>query len=337
MASEDLPSNKQPEWLETWKKTLPLLETYEKELRLSSKAPSREIHTLRVNQLDAELLDNEIHDILFLELQKVFSFWPKHILQKFQPELKLGLRLIIYRLSFLALSATYGNQLQNLRYADSSSVVHGSDAAPLSRKQKILWGICSILLPWIWERINLTATSHSWSDRPSYDALHVAWRLLGKIDMMIAVLSFLNFLVFLRDGKYSTLVTRILGIRLVYNNIGVERQVSFEYMNRQLVWQGLTEFLLYLLPLIDIERTRQWFKRIFFIGARGGDGKTTYNGLPRNCGVCEAYPIHTPFATNCGHLFCYYCIKVRCMEEEPCYCPVCGEVVTSIEQKIESI
>ena len=90
MASEDLPSNKQPEWLETWKKTLPLLETYEKELRLSSKAPSREsaaqiisyflltaiVHTLRVNQLDAELLDNEIHDILFLELQKVFSFWP---------------------------------------------------------------------------------------------------------------------------------------------------------------------------------------------------------------------------------------------------------------------
>lgn len=37
--------------------------------------------------------------------------------------------------------------------------------------------------------------------------------------------------------------------------------MSFEYLNRQLVWHAFTEFLLFLLPLVGISRWRRWLAR----------------------------------------------------------------------------
>lgn len=34
----------------------------------------------------------------------------------------------------------------------------------------------------------------------------------------------------------------------------MSRLVSFEYLNRQLVWQELSEFMLFLLPLINVAK-----------------------------------------------------------------------------------
>jgi peroxin-2 len=36
--------------------------------------------------------------------------------------------------------------------------------------------------------------------------------------------------------RYPTIVERLLGARLVYEKPDMNRAVSFEYMNRQLVW-----------------------------------------------------------------------------------------------------
>ena len=40
--------------------------------------------------------------------------------------------------------------------------------------------------------------------------------------------------------RYLSLIHRILGIRLVYKITNSKRFISFEYMNRQLVWHGFT-------------------------------------------------------------------------------------------------
>lgn len=47
---------------------------------------------------------------------------------------------------------------------------------------------------------------------------------------------------------------RLVGARLVYREPSMSRLVSFEYLNRQLVWQELSEFLLFLLPLINVTK-----------------------------------------------------------------------------------
>lgn len=47
---------------------------------------------------------------------------------------------------------------------------------------------------------------------------------------------------------------RLIGARLVYRQPSMSRLVSFEYLNRQLVWQELSEFMLFLLPLINVTK-----------------------------------------------------------------------------------
>lgn len=43
-------------------------------------------------------------------------------------------------------------------------------------------------------------------------------------------------------------------MRLTYASRGLNRNVSFEFLNRQLVWNAFTEFLLFLLPLVKPAR-----------------------------------------------------------------------------------
>lgn len=63
------------------------------------------------------------------------------------------------------------------------------------------------------------------------------------------------------NGRYRTLLDRILRLRLASPSSQVSREVSFEYLNRQLVWHAFTEFLLFLLPLVGIGRWRRWLSR----------------------------------------------------------------------------
>ena len=75
------------------------------------------------------------------------------------------------------------------------------------------------------------------------------------------VAAFVSFLIFLVNGRYRTLIDRFLGLRLVAPTNQVRREVSFEYLNRQLVWHAFTEFLLFLLPLMGINRWRRWLSK----------------------------------------------------------------------------
>ena len=48
----------------------------------------------------------------------------------------------------------------------------------------------------------------------------------------------------------------MLGARLVYAKGSMARALSFEYLNRQLVWHELSELLLFLLPLLNVARLK---------------------------------------------------------------------------------
>src|ERR1700709_2758243 len=90
-------------------------------------------------------------------------------------------------------------------------------------------------------------------------------RLLSRITNLAStthsVAAFASFLIFLVNGRYRTLVDRIIRIRLAPPSSQVSREVSFEYLNRQLVWHAFTEFLLFLLPLVGISRWRRGLAR----------------------------------------------------------------------------
>ena len=54
-----------------------------------------------------------------------------------------------------------------------------------------------------------------------------------------------------------SLLERVLRARLVYQRANMARAISFEYLNRQLVWHELSELLLFVLPLISVTRLKR--------------------------------------------------------------------------------
>lgn len=154
-----------------------------------------------------------------------------------------------------------------------------------------------------------------------------------------------------RFGRFRTLIDRVLGMRLVYAQKSQNRQVSFEFLNRQMVWHAFTEFLLFLVPLINVEKlklklTRMLLPKSYLVSSKG------YDQLPRNqCAVCHDsastetdqmqvldFTVHNPYQTNCGHIYCYYCIQSKLSvfgDEWPCL--RCGERVVSIVKRLEKV
>ena len=64
---------------------------------------------------------------------------------------------------------------------------------------------------------------------------------------------------------------RALRARLVYQHASMARAISFEYLNRQLVWHELSELLLFVLPLIDVARIKRLvLDRLPAVGAATG-------------------------------------------------------------------
>lgn len=163
-------------------------------------------------------------------------------------------------------------------------------------------GALTILVPYIHSRIRAHALSNAWPDAPSSDRRRKAWDLLTRLESTHGVLGLLNFIAFLWDGRYvssvgfglnnhnhfvydlrfRTVADRLLNLRLVPARRLSKHDVSYEFMNRQMVWHAFTvghlisvrpkemapqtlpqEFLLFLLPLINTRALRRWLSRAF--------------------------------------------------------------------------
>lgn len=140
------------------------------------------------------------------------------------------------------------------------SVQSTAKDAPLSSGQTALYTGLTILPPYLHTRLRDFMLSVGWSDQPSAPITslvrpanspsqaarkrqhlkRLAWDLINRSEQIWQTLGLINFLVFLYDGRYRTVVERILGMRLVYAKRAVTRNVSFEFLNRQLVWEAMT-------------------------------------------------------------------------------------------------
>jgi len=300
------------DWLAS--KVLPRTTLSLRSLAASSKLAS----ILRVNQLDALRLDNEANEILYSQFMATFQFFQADIIEKFKPELISLLDMLIFYFSILSTDTTFGNQLQNLKFVNSNFL-------PLSMKRKVLYGILLISGRWLWSRMHLyLSASRLMMENPIYLRL---WNLMNRIETTFRFLSILNFLVFLYNGKYVSLVNRLLSIRLSYLTTNGHRQLNFEYMNRQLVWFEFTEFLMFVIPLVNIDKLKNILVRSFYSPSHP-------SSIPEDaCPVCRHVPVETAYlALPCRHRFCYYCLKQSCMIDSGFTCTRCGTVITEISR-----
>lgn len=75
------------------------------------------------------------------------------------------------------------------------------------------------------------------------------------------------------DNRHPTLISRLLRLQYSYAQKSVARNVSYDFLNRQLVWEAFTEFLLFVMPIINLpaikKRIVQLIDRSKWYGQQG--------------------------------------------------------------------
>lgn len=212
----------------------------------------------RVGQVDSELLDEALLSLLKKQASEGLKLYGAHLKDDWDAEISLLLRAVLWKLSIWDHGASYGASLQGLKYIDARVREREKEAG---KWQRGLYGLVTVGGRYAWQR---------WEDWLSnsdngYEEPSRLTRLLGSattiLDSTHNIAAFASFLVFLVNGRYRTITDRVLRMRLVPASNQTNREVSFEYLNRQLVWHAFTEFLLFLLPLVGISRWRRWIAR----------------------------------------------------------------------------
>ncbi|KAK5741057.1 peroxisome assembly protein (Peroxin-2) [Elasticomyces elasticus] len=217
----------------------------------------------RVGQVDAELLDEELINLLKSQAGDGLKLFGAHLKDDWGPEIGLILRSILWKLAIWDHGASYGASLQGLKYVDARQ--QGNTASgnrPPSTSQRVIYGLMTVGGRYAWTKWedHLSVLDNSYDIEPS-PLIHRLSRFTTLASSTHEVAAFASFLVFLYNGKHRTLADRLLRLRLVPSSNQTSREVSFEYLNRQLVWHAFTEFLLFLLPLVGIMRWRRWIAR----------------------------------------------------------------------------
>ncbi|KAI1426773.1 Pex12 amino terminal region-domain-containing protein [Xylaria sp. FL1777] len=319
--------------------------------------------TFRVGQVDAELLDEDLVQQLRDQVGEALKYLGTNLKDNWAAEILLALRAILFKLTVWDHDATYGAALQNLKYTDARR--KGPVLVPPSRWQKSLYGLVTVAGKYGWTKWeNWLLNQDNGYDEPSPWVKRLS-NLTTRVTTVHSMASFASFLVFLLHGRYRTILDRALRMRLAPPTSQVSREVSFEYLNRQLVWHAFTEFLLFVLPLVGINRWRRWLSRtwrktkeLIHVGPEedAGDKKGEFAFLPeRTCAICyqdqnsavsetevlaaaassgvvgsAQTDITNPYETiPCGCIYCFVCIATRLEREEGegWTCLRCGELV----------
>lgn len=320
----------------------------------------------RVGQVDSELLDDELLALLRDQVGDALRYvggLGSDLKEEWSDEILLALRAVLFKLTVWDHDATYGAALQNLRYTDARHA--GPVPVPPTRVQKALYGLVTVGGRYAWTRLEgWLVQADNGFDEPDPRVKKLK-KLTSVAESMHAGAAFVSFLVFLLHGRYRTLLDRVLRMRLAPPTSQVSREVSFEYLNRQLVWHAFTEFLLFVLPLIGINKWRRWLSRTWRKARKAvsngaqdeaDEKKGEFAFLPeRTCAICyqdqntasteqeimataassgvvgsAQTDITNPYETiPCGCIYCFVCLATRIEGEdgEGWTCLRCGELV----------
>ena len=280
---------------------------------------------LRVSQLDASELDEELSEILQDQFVGLFKLFPS--VQQFwlKPELKALVRFLIWKYSIQAHGQSFGQRMMGLTYS------LGADRlSPISFNQKAALFLCMVGAEWLQERLETVCKLLRLPVSPS-----VLQRALNWILTSVKILSLGNFVIFLLSGWFPTLKERVLGLRMVPEHPQTLRQMSYEYMNREILWHGFSEFLFFVLPHFNLFVMKNWLRRYITFGrernvsSMAGGQMTSKSADFTACAFCESLPT-MPHTADCGHVYCYYCLRANCLADSRFPCCVCGSPVRDL-------
>lgn len=289
-----------------------------------SNATRRYADVQRVSQLDALRLDDELLTLFLGSIRGCLRFFPQSTLEACLPELQVLLRLFFHANTVMVQRASPGNAFQNLCYI------------PLTPMQRAAHMALDVLLPYAFSSLRRELSISEWSRRDSRRRL--IWRTVNYIESGARLATVLNLALFFRYGTFRSLADRLVGARLAYYKRHIARAPAFEFVNAQLVWEGVAELALMVSPLLSrvggLGQSRVGRRVLAGLGVAqhstivGGDGL----GVDK-CGVCGGGEITMKHrAKPCSHVFCYTCVATELERDPGMRCGVCGAGVHDIER-----
>lgn len=169
-------------------------------------------------------------------------------------------RLFLWYFTFRLNKPTPGSLIQNLRARNEAIFsphphLHGVTSLPgdlPTRFQRLGMLLLDVCFPLIWGRLRDRAVENDWPARRERE-----WYVIETIDKAHRLATLANLVAFLYDGRYRGLAERLLSLRHVYARDESVKSVSFEYINQQLLFEGLSNLMLVLLPLVDWDRLKR--------------------------------------------------------------------------------
>lgn len=233
----------------------------------------------RAVQLDALLLEDDVCATLAARLQLAlhsFSIYSWH-----REELSKYLRLLLTFYTLATARSTYPMRLYDLQLDTVRRLF------PLAR-------IAALSV--------LTAFED--------DIAHLGWPPWWK--RAFGVLKLLNFVLFLRNGRYASLPLRLLQLQIKPIGGSEGRMVIDDaYTMRQMIWQSLTELLVVSCP--HYKPASRWLAQQYQkIAAASGKGSASVaspeEAAPGTCAICGLRGTMAA-RLQCSHHYCYYCLQ----------------------------
>uniref|UniRef100_A0A8C5PAZ6 Peroxisome biogenesis factor 2 n=1 Tax=Leptobrachium leishanense TaxID=445787 RepID=A0A8C5PAZ6_9ANUR len=278
---------------------------------------------LRISQLDAIELNKALEQLIWSQFTSCFQGFKPGLLIRFEPEIKAFLWFFLWRYTVYSSNATVGQAILNIQYKNDLSQT--KMYRPLNKQQKVWFALFTVGGKWLAER-----SYDIFSNHPLGSSFQKTRHLINAAAGFLKVCELLNFVIFLQQGSFATLTERLLRIRSVFTKPQNVRHVGFEYMNREILWHGFAEFLIFLLPLINTQKLKlklfSWFKPVK--GHGHSDPSLTVHC--KECCLCGEWPT-MPHTIGCSHVFCYYCIKSNIMSDVYFTCPKCSSQVHNLQ------
>ncbi|XP_066595096.1 peroxisome biogenesis factor 2-like isoform X2 [Prorops nasuta] len=153
------------------------------------------------------------------------------------------------------------------------------------------------------------------------------------ISMATSLLELINLLNFLHRGNQPQLIEKLLGISSQSTIPHKPRDIGYSYMARELLWHGLAELFTIGLPMINFHSLKQFMLSVFLSRRKSRVIKLfPLMELSTKCTYCNDNPILPTYA-ECGHIFCYYCLKANFIATSKFHCPICNLNLNSSNMK----
>ncbi len=296
------------------------------------------LRVLRSSQSDAAQLDEELLGLFKDYLNGCLGTFHSGFMSSNYAEILLALKTVVFGLTVAQGQPTPGMSLLNLRYRNERSASCGEVRA-LSRGQRTLLYVWSILFPYVWGRLSSRMVQQM-DLNPNLDSARMSflctpgssWKYMQRIESLWMFWEALNFVVYLRHGLYRRLLERCLGARVVYSHVGASRQISFDYLNRQLIWSEISDFVLFLLPLVNLSSVSQVLNRYLPMSTSIFQRALPHPDADSYCPICRTQsrsPLHCR-VLPCRHEYCYYCIASRIAQRRGYTCLLCSQEVKSV-------